>query len=173
MRKIILFIATSLDGYIARPDGAVDWLFTEGDFGYEDFYKQIDTTLMGRKTYEQVLTFGEFPYPDKQNYVFSHRSPAPGGEHVTFISKDVVGFIRDLKTQNGKDIWLIGGGGLIQTCLDEHLVDELRVFVHPILLCAGLPLVSGSRHSASLQLLSQRTHDKGLVELHYAVQKPA
>ena len=70
MRKLILYSAQSLDGFIARTDGRVDWLFTDQDYGYYTFYESIDTTLMGRHTYEQILTFGDFPYPDKQNWFF-------------------------------------------------------------------------------------------------------
>jgi dihydrofolate reductase len=167
MRNIILYIATSLDGYIARSDGALDWLFTDGEYGYSSFYESIDTTLMGRKTYEQVLTFGDFPYLDKHNYVFTHRTENTDSEHVTFVTKDAVGFIRELKTQAGKDIWLIGGGGLIQTCLQDHLVDELRLFVHPVLLGDGLPLLPPPAESVNLEMLDQRVYANGLLELHY------
>lgn len=170
MRNIILYIATSLDGYIARTNGAVDWLFTDGEYGYQSFYESIDTTLMGRKTYEQVLTFGDFPYPDKHNYVFTHRAENTESEHVTFVTKDAVGFIRELKTQEGKDIWLIGGGGLIQTCLQDHLVDELRLFVHPVLLGDGLPLLPPPADLVPLEMLDQRVYENGLLELHYRVK---
>lgn len=170
MRNVILYIATSLDGYIARPDGSVDWLFTEGEYGYAEFYATIDITLMGRKTYEQVLTFGEFPYPDKENYVFTHHPDTTTSEHVTFVAKDAVGFIRELKAQEGGDIWLIGGGGLIQTCMQDHLVDELRLFVHPLLLGEGLPLLPPPSESVSLDLLDQRVYANGLLELHYRVK---
>jgi dihydrofolate reductase len=170
MRNVILYIGTSLDGYIARPDGSVDWLFTEGDYGYDQFYDAIDVTLMGRKTYEQVLSFGAFPYPDKQNYVFTHRPETTESEHVTFVSKDTIGFIRELKAAPGKHIWLIGGGGLIHSCLQDGLVDELRLFIHPILLGDGLPLLPPPSDSVNLEMLDQRVYENGLLELHYRVR---
>ncbi len=165
-RKIILFIATSLDGYIARADGSIDWLFTDADYGYREFYASIDTTLMGRKTYEQVRTMGPFPYPEKHNYVFTHQRQGED-EHVTFVNKDAVGFIRDLKAQDGGDIWLIGGGGLIQTCLQDQLIDELRIFIHPVILGEGLPLIPSPSPSVNMEVIRQGMYDNGLVEVHY------
>lgn len=168
MRKIILFIATSLDGYIARSDGAVDWLFTDADYGYRDFYASIDTTLMGRKTYEQLLEMGPFPYPEKSNYVFTHQQ-SNEDPHVTFVNKDAVGFMRDLKGQEGKDIWLIGGGGLVQTCLQDHLIDEFRIFIHPVILGEGLSLIPSPSPSTKLEVIRQGMYDNGLIEVHYRV----
>ncbi len=169
MRKIILYIATSLDGYIARTDGSVDWLFTDADYGYKDFYSSVDTTLMGRKTYEQILSMGDFPYPEKTNYVFTHQQPA-SHQQVTFVNKDAVAFIRKLKSEPGEHIWLIGGGGLIQTCLQDQLIDELRVFIHPIILGEGLPLIPPPSPSAKLEVIRQGMYDNGLIEVHYDVQ---
>ena len=116
MKKVILYIAASIDGYIARTDGNVDWLhdpdyIVEGDdMGYGAFYASIDTTLMGNATYQEVLGFDvPFPYPDKKNYAFS-RSEKENDENVEYVSGDIVAFMNQLKTQPGKDIWLIGGG---------------------------------------------------------------
>ena len=98
MRKIILFIATSLDGYIARENGDIDWLFTEGEYGYNEFYDSIDTVLMGGKTYRQALTFGdEFPYATKQAYVFTRDVNHKSNEEVAFIHHDMLDFAQDLK----------------------------------------------------------------------------
>jgi len=169
MRKIILYIATSLDGYIARTDGSVDWLYTDADYGYRAFYASVDTTLMGRKTYEQLLSMGPFPYPEKKNYVFTHRTQATN-EHVTIINKDAVGFIRQLKAQEGNHIWLIGGGGLIQTCIQDQLIDEIRVFIHPIILGEGLQLIPSPSPSVQLEVIRQGMYDNGLIEVHYDVK---
>lgn len=112
MRKVILFIASSLDGYIARTSGAVDWLFTvndDQDYGYVDFLAGVDTILMGRRTYEQVLSFGEFPYKGIQCFVFSRTRGGERDEYVTFISGNIESFVKGLKNGTGKNIWLVGG----------------------------------------------------------------
>jgi dihydrofolate reductase len=97
MRQVILFIASSLDGYIARTSGDVDWLFTDQDYGYTDFFANIDTLLMGRHTYEQVLSFGEYPYQGKQGFVFSRTRGGVSDENVTFISDNLASFVESLR----------------------------------------------------------------------------
>src|SRR6476469_422734 len=109
MRAIQLFIATSLDGYIARTSGAVDWLFTDQDYGYTEFFDQVDTVLMGRKTYDQVLSFGEYPYSGKQGYVFSRTQPQQRDENVEFVGSNGVNFFNTLYQADGQNIWLVGG----------------------------------------------------------------
>src|SRR5664279_1394932 len=116
MRKIKLYIAVSLDGKIAKPDGDVKWLDKipnpdHLDYGYSDFLKSIDTTLMGNYTYKQLLGFGiDFPYGGKANYVFTRNTELKEDENVKYISTDPVSFVKDLKSSTGGDIWLIGGG---------------------------------------------------------------
>ncbi|HVU58731.1 MAG TPA: hypothetical protein VHD83_26910, partial [Puia sp.] len=116
MRKITLYSALSLDGYVSRPDGNIDWLNSfpnpeNQDFGYAAFIQTIDTTLMGNKTYQQVLSFDvPFPYPDKKNYVFTRRKDYKDTEFVEFVSEDPAGFVYDLKRRDGGGIWCIGGG---------------------------------------------------------------
>ena len=99
MRKLKLFIATSLDGYIAGPKGEIDWLEAGGntDYGYSVFYDSIDTTLMGYATYKLTLTFPRFPYPDKTNYVFTRGRLPPDTDHVRLVSGDIAAFVRSLK----------------------------------------------------------------------------
>jgi dihydrofolate reductase len=106
MRAIVLFIATSLDGYIAGPNDEIDWLFTDGDYGYTDFFASIDTVLQGRKTYAQTLTFADDPYPGKRNIVFSRAASAQPVAGVELVGGDIVGFTRALQQQPGADIWL-------------------------------------------------------------------
>jgi len=108
MRKIKLFIACSLDGYIAKEDGSVNWLPENTDSGYDQFYSSIDTVLMGQKTYEQILTFGKYPYKDKISYVFSRNPNQKKDENVEFTS-EVEEFTKKLVSSSGKDIWLVGG----------------------------------------------------------------
>ncbi|QNF34971.1 dihydrofolate reductase [Adhaeribacter swui] len=114
-RKVKLYIATSLDNKIARPDGAIDWLpgVDEGeDYGYQEFLETIDTLLMGYKTYEVCAGFGERPYPDKNTFVFTRDAYKPVIPEAELITQDPVSFVRELLTQDGKDIWLVGGGAI-------------------------------------------------------------
>lgn len=170
MRKIRLFIATSLDGYIARSSGAIDWLFTDADYGYTTFYEQIDTLLIGRKTYEQVLTFGEYPYPEKKSYIFSQNPPTEKNELVEFVTEDWTTFLDQLRQQPGQDIWLVGGGQLIHFCLKQKLVDELILFIHPMILGSGIPLFTQDASlEIQLTLKQVETYNSGLVRVSYDV----
>lgn len=167
MRPVQLYIATSLDGFIANPDGSVDWLFTDQEYGYSEFYSQIDCTLMGRKTYEQVLTFGPFPYPDKVNYVFSRDSARQDTEHVIFVSEPVERFVSQLKDEPGGPIWLIGGGSLNSALLTAGLIDEIVLSVHPVALGSGIPLFEGGERPHAFDLTGHTAYASGLIQLRY------
>ncbi|MFC4158813.1 dihydrofolate reductase family protein [Chitinimonas lacunae] len=167
MRKVSLFIATSLDGYIARADGSVDWLFTDQDYGYQAFYNQVETLLMGRKTYDQCLSTGDYPYPGKRAYVFSSRPLSWSNDDIEAVSGDAADFIADLRSQEGGLVWLVGGGALIATCLQHRLIDEFVVSIHPIILGRGIPLFPNSDLSHRLKLESTLAFDTGLVQLRY------
>ena len=108
MRKIRLFIASSLDGYIARTSGEVDWLFSDSDYGYAEFFAQIDTVIMGNKTYQQILGFGEYPYKGKKGFVFSQILQGEKDNNVEFVGGDLKSFINKLRQSSGGDIWLVG-----------------------------------------------------------------
>ena len=122
----MLYIATTLDSYIAGPNGEIDWLDAGGDldYGYKEFYTSIDTTLMGNSTYALTLTVPKFPYPDKTTYVFTRGTPPPDTSNVRFVSGDISAFVRSLKQESGKDIWLVGGGQ-INTVMLDSLVKSL------------------------------------------------
>ena len=168
MRKIRLFIASSLDGYIARTSGEIDWLFTDGDYGYTEFYDQIDTVLMGRKTYQQVLTFGEYPYPEKKGFVFSKSGQGTKTNHVEFISGDCQNFIESLRQSPGQHIWIVGGGQLIHEFLRQGWIDELILSIHPIILGSGIPLIiSDPNLEISLELTQVKTYPSGLLQVSY------
>ncbi|WP_018476770.1 dihydrofolate reductase family protein [Pontibacter roseus] len=176
MRKIILYIAASTDGYIARPDGNIDWLhdkkytIPDEDFGYTAFLQTIDTTLMGNSTYKQVLGFDmPFPYPDFQNYVFS-RSEQQDTEHVTFVKDKLVDFIEQLKEQPGKDIWLIGGGQLNSVLLNAGLLDEIILTYIPIVLGRGIPLFSEEANEHKLKLIptENKLYRNGFLQVRYS-----
>ncbi len=173
MRKLKLYIAASLDGFIAKPDGNVDWLndpdfMIEGeDFGYKEFLDTIDTTLMGNSTYQEILGFGKpFPYPEKVNYVFT-KSNHQDNENVKFINSDIHHFVQELKSQNGSDIWLIGGGKINTVMMDHELIDEIILTVMPICLGEGIPLFSPGSKSVKWKLSSSRAYESGVVQLVY------
>ena len=168
-RKVILFIATSLDGFIARRDGSVDWLFRDGDYGMAEFFRSIDTVLIGRKTHDVMSSFGQTSYRGRKNYVFSRSrpaSPAPDVEYTTAAPREL---IETLRLTRGKDIWLVGGSELIDTFLVEKLVDRITVSVHPVILGEGIPLFRGS-HEVPLELRGSRSWPSGLAQLDYDVR---
>jgi dihydrofolate reductase len=167
MRSVKLFIATSLDGYIAGPNDEIDWLFTDGDYGYKKFYDSIDTTLSGYNTYRLALTFGSFPYPDKTNYVFSRLHQHHEDTPVTFISADPCQLVSDLRKKDGKDIWLVGGGQLNTLLLNAGLIDEMIISVHPIILGNGIPLFGGHPKQLKLKLLASEAFSSGLLQVTY------
>ncbi len=167
MRKVVLFIASSLDGYIARTSGDVDWLFTDQDYGYIDFFAGVDTVIMGRRTYEQVLSFGEYPYKGTQGFVFSRTRGGERDENVTFISNDVAGFVERLKSGTGKDIWLVGGSEIIHSCMRHDVIDEFVISVHPIILGDGIPLFHSPLPMKELSFQHCRAFDTGLLQLKY------
>lgn len=165
-RKIVLFIACSLDGYIARANGDIDWLFDDQDYGYAKFYESIDTVLVGRKTYEQASSFEEFPFKGKDCYVFS-RSANNEDEIVKFVDGDIVNFTEELKSKEGKDIWLVGGAEIIEVLLSANLIDTFIISIHPILLGNGIPLFKKQEVETKLVLKNSVKFSSGLVQLHY------
>lgn len=165
----------SLDGRIAKTDGGVEWLEAvpnpdKLDFGYYDFYETIDVTIMGNSTYSQVMSWGvDWPYPDKTNYVFSRKPGLENTKHVQFISSDHADFVRELKAQNGKDIWLVGGGQLNGFFAREGLLDEIIVHIMPVALGEGIGLFEPAIPDSMLQLIEARSYPNGVQELHYKV----
>ncbi len=173
-RKIVLFIAQSLDGYIATKDESLDWLFKvegEGDNGYSEFLATIDTILIGKRTYDWIMKHekGQFPYPNQDCYVFS-RSRQNDTNDVKFINGDIVAFVQNLKKQEGKNIWIVGGGDLLHTFFKEKLVDELILTIAPTIIGEGIPLFKAGNYQLDLSLKGTRTFNQ-FVELHYIVQK--
>jgi dihydrofolate reductase len=173
-RSIIAYIATSADGYIARPDGDVAWLHRPapaGDYGYRAFLRTIDTILWGRKTYAQALHLGaglaEFG-TGVAHYVFTRRpaSPVPG---VRFVSEAVGPFAQRLRATPGKHIWMMGGAELIAGFLDAGEIDEFVIHVIPIFIGEGIPLVAPRHRALPLALGSCRRFADGVVRLRYRV----
>ena len=176
-RKIIVYIATSADGYIARTDGSVDWLErprTAGDYGMKEFFKSIDTILFGRKTFDQSLKFDrksvERNLAKTRNYVFTHKPPR-SKLNVTFVNEPIKDFTNGLRATPGKDIWMMGGGGIIGSFLDAGELDEFIIHVIPTFIGEGIPLIAPRHRSVELSLLSTHAYEDGVVRLHYRVEK--
>ena len=175
-RKVIVHIATSADGYIARPDGDLDWLTSrpapEGFYGMNAFMKSIDTMLLGRKTYDASLRLGAtFDSKKSQTIVFSRDAPPPDvPSGVEFVNDPIGPFTSHLREQPGKDIWLMGGGDLIASFLDEHAIDEFVISVVPVFIGEGIPLIARRHRHVPLELRSVERFDDGLVQLRYGVQ---
>lgn len=173
-RKLVLFIAASLDGYIATKDHSLDWLFAvegEGDNGISRFTDTVDTILLGRTTYDWIMAHegGDFPYKDKECYVFS-RQERSDTEHVKFVREDVATLTANLKRKQGNSIWLMGGGELLGAFIHEKLVDEIIVTIAPVLIGKGISLFPEDGFQTQLSLESV-TRFGQFVELHYKVVK--
>ena len=177
MPEVILYVASSLDGYIARSDGAVDWLDEiaqppdgkEEDYGYAEFIAGVGTVLMGRVTYEQVLSFGvEYPYPGTAGYVFSRTRAGEKDENVEFVEgAHIAGLVGRLKAASDKDIWLIGGGKLVQEFVKLDLIDRIELFILPVILGSGIPLFPPTTPQRNLTLENSRSFEGGMVQLTY------
>ncbi len=175
MRKVTFGGANSLDNYFARKDHAVDWLMWSDEAAsvMTDYWKTIDTVLMGRKTYEVALKNSKGksnPYPGIKSYVFS-RTLQPGKEAgVEIIQKDAAAFVRKLKGQEGKDICLMGGGDFAKTLFEAKLIDEIGFNIHPVLLGSGIPLFHEMNHQIDLELLQCKAFKNGCVLVTYRIK---
>lgn len=168
-RRLRYHVATSLDGFIARPDGAYDWLVTDPSIDFAALYREFDTAVMGRKTYEVAATQGGGAMPGLDVIVFSRTLPAREGGGVRIVNDDAAEFVADLKAISGGDIWLFGGGALFRSLLDAGLVDTVEVAVMPVLLGAGIPLLPPGA-STKLVLADQKVlPTTGIVALSYSV----
>lgn len=175
MRKVIFGGANSLDNYIARQDDAVDWLLwgEEATSYMKDFWKKIDTILVGRKTYEVGLKLSKGksnPFPGVKSYVFSRTLKAGQDKNVEIISDNAVEFVRDLKNQDGKDICLMGGGELAKTFFEAGLIDEIGFSIHPVLLGSGIPLFHEMSRQIDLELIECQPFKNGCVLVSYRVK---
>lgn len=191
MRKLIYYVACTVDGFIAREDGSFDCFPMEGEH-FADLFeffpetfparfheamginfsgnKQFDAVLMGRKTYEVGLKFGlTDPYPSLKQYVFSRSMKASPDENVKLVSGDEVELVKDLKQESGKDIWLCGGGELAATVVSE--IDEMIVKLNPVVIGAGIPVFARAIAPTNVELLDRKTYNNGFMLLHYRLHK--
>jgi len=174
-RKIIVNLATSADGFIARPDGDIEWLTRrpapKGFYGLSEFERSIDTKLLGRKTYEISLQLGAKFDSKTRYYVFSRRpppTPAPTG--VEFVTEAIGLFAKRLREMEGKNIWMMGGGEIIASFLDNEAIDEFIISIVPVFIGEGIPLIAHRHRDIPLNLFSVQDFPDGVVQLHYKVR---
>jgi len=170
-RKVVLYIATSLDGYIAQPNDDLSFLSIvtqEGqDYGYADFVKTVDAVIVGRKTYDKVLSMGyDFPHADKDAYIIT-RTPRPSIGSVKFYTGELRTLVKKLKSEKGKTIYCDGGAEIVHELLKEKLIDEFIISIIPILVGNGTQLFKDQRPEQVLELIGVKTFDTGLTQLHY------
>jgi dihydrofolate reductase len=175
-RKIIVHIATSADGYIARRDGDLEWLTSrpapKGFYGLPKFERSIDARILGRKTFDVSVELGAKFGGNDTHYVFSRR-PAPASipDGVEFVKEPIGAFAERLRKQAGKNVWMIGGGELIASFLDARAIDEFVITVVPTFIGEGIPLIAPRHREVPLGLVSVQSFPDGVVQLHYEVQQ--
>jgi len=176
-RKIIVHIATSADGYIARSDGNLDWLTRrpapKGFYGLPKFSRSIDAKILGRKTFDVSVKMGASFSAKDVHYVFSRRPPsasAPVG--VQFVTESIKAFAERLRKEDGKNIWMMGGSEIIGSFLDDGAIDECIITVVPTLIGEGIPLIAPKHREVALRLRSLQRFADSVVQLHYEVRRP-
>lgn len=174
MRRVRCRVAASLDGYIAGPNGEIDWIVPDPTIDFTSVYAGFDTALLGRHTYELTQQPGAPPWPaDWRIYVFSRTLPAGQAPGVTVVDRDVEITVAALRAESGRDIWLFGGGQLFASLLAAGLVDRIEVAIMPVILGRGIPLVASDAPTSRLLLRSSGVHPSGIISLAYDVQPPA
>ena len=166
--KVQVYIAISLDGYIAREDGSVDWLPQNSESSYDAFYNIVDTVIMGQTTYNQILTFGAYPYKDKKSFVFTKNNQG-NDDYAEFLSS-VEKFVKDGFPGAGENIWVVGGSKIIESFLKQGAIDEITLTVIPVILGKGIALFQNGSKETKLELVKTEKFGQ-LVDLHYKVKK--
>jgi dihydrofolate reductase len=169
-RKVISYVAMSLDGYIAKSDGDISFLSivekAGEDYGYADFIKTIDTIIVGRKTYDKILNMG-FEYPnDKDVYVIT-RNVKPDHKKIKYYSGSLTKLLSELRTKQGRNIFCDGGSEIINELLTDNLIDEFIISIIPLILGDGISLFTSKKQELRLKLVDCQKFDSGLVQLHY------
>lgn len=169
MTKFILYIATTLDGYVARLDGSIDWLTSfdipEAEDGYAAFYDTVDALVMGATTYEQVLGFGDWPYPGKCSYVLTSR-PIPVEREDIRLMNTIESLLADINHNEFERVWVVGGGKVASAFMSQGLIDEYVLTLMPIILGAGISLYQAVPEQR-LKLVEAKPFSYGAVELRY------
>jgi len=168
---VIYYVACSLDGFIAKIDGDVEWLDAyQGqaeDYGYGEFYSACDALIMGSHTYEVSLKFGEWPSKDKPSWVFTSRDLTVIDPSITLTSNDPSAVVEEMQSKGIKQAWMMGGGKLAGSFLEAGLLTEFRVYVIPLVLGEGIPLLSGVSREHTLKLTKTESYPSGIVEMRY------
>lgn len=173
MRIVTYGAACSLDGFIARTDGGIDWLLFTKDVQavMQAYWQRIDTVLMGRKTWDVAAAQGHATGFGLRTVVFSRTLQAPPCPGIELVGDDPGGFVRRLKEEPGKDICVMGGGDLARSLFAADMIDEVGLNVHPVLLGKGVPLFLDPGRQTDLELVSSRTMAKGCLYLMYRVRR--
>ena len=168
MRNVLLGVGITIDGYLARLDGSVDFLFMPKDYSMAEFFKRIDAAVMGRKTYEVAMKMGGvMGGGGMESYVFSKTLRTGNEKNVKIVSETPKTFVENLRAVNGKDIWLMGGGELTREFLRADLVDEIHLGIVPVLLGEGIPAFKTGFSEQKFSLVENRTYSQGLIALRY------
>ena len=169
MGRVRFYVATSLDGFIADREGAVDWLapYDARLYGYDAFVAEIGALVMGRRTYELVHAVGDWPYSGKRVYVISSHKLDDPPRGVVLASNGVAGALKSARKETTADIWIVGGAFTMQSALEENLVDVIEIFLVPVLLGTGLTLLSDLQSNQTLTFDGIEAFPDGVVKLRY------
>jgi dihydrofolate reductase len=169
--EVVYYVAASLDGFIATPDGGLEWLAefeaSGDDYGYVDFYGSVEAVLLGSRTFQQALTFGAWPYPGKPSWVFSQRKLVAPGADVTITDLSPLEIVSELDAAGVKRAWLVGGGALAGSFRQAGLITEYVVSVIPVVLGGGVPMLGGSGPVQRLRLVDTKRYPDGVLQLRY------
>jgi dihydrofolate reductase len=169
MRCVRYRVVTSLDGYIAGPKGEADWIPMDPELDFTELFSQFDTLLVGRRTFDGMVTAGRVSMPGMKTIVFSRTLRQENHPEVTIVKEGEREFVAALKAKPGKDIWLFGGGSLFRSLVEDELVDTVEIGIVPILLGSGVPLLPGPASRIKLFLTAHRVYRTGIVWLEYSI----
>ena len=173
MRRIRYVVASSLDGYIAGPNGEADWIIMDPAIDFDALFAQFDTILLGRRTFEPMATAGQGSMPGMRTFVVSRTLEQRDHPNVTILGEDWEQTVAALRNEDGKDIWLFGGGTLFQSLVAAGLADTVELAIMPVLLGGGIPLRPAPAERTPLRLTNHRIYESGIVSLEYAIERPA
>jgi dihydrofolate reductase len=175
--EVVYYVASSVDGFIATPDGGVEWLSpfesSGEDYGYADFYRSVDALMMGAHTYEQALGFEPWPYPDKPVRVFTSRSLESAGSNVVLLDQDPAAVVATLGRAGCSRLWLVGGGMVAGAFESAGLIDTYIVAIMPVVLGAGVPLLGGHARRSNLALVDSVRFPNGVMQNTYRPSRDA